>query len=143
MSRARQRGNALAIAIFLIVIVASLAAFAVTAGTATRENTGLALQSDRALAAARAGAEWATYRALTQNAPNCLVTSPNASSTPINLTQGSLRGFRVQVTMTCNRHTEGATTYEVWDVDSFAQWSNFGAADYASRRVTARVSNAP
>jgi MSHA biogenesis protein MshP len=139
----RQRGSTLVVAIFLIVIIASLAAFAVTAGASTRARTNLQLQADRALAAARAGSEWAAYRALNQNIPNCNAASPAVNTTTVVLNQGSLSGFRVLVTSTCTRHTEGATTYSVWDVDAFAQWSNFGAADYASRRVLSRFSNAP
>jgi MSHA biogenesis protein MshP len=139
----RQRGSTLLVAIFLVVIIASLAAFAVTAGASTRDRTNLQLQADRALAAARAGSEWAAYRALSQNTPNCNAASPVSNTTTVTLTQGSLQGFRVLVTSTCTRHTEGATTYSVWDVDAFAQWSNFGAVDYASRRVLSRVSNAP
>jgi len=132
---ARQRGMSLFVAIFLIVVIASLAAFAVTAGTATRESANLGLQMDRALAAARAGTEWGGYRALVQN--QC------AASTTFNLTQAALSGFRVTVRCVRTNHTEGAVTYAVWDVESFAQWSNFGAADYASRTVSERFSNAP
>lgn len=133
--RRRQRGMSMVVAIFLIVVIASLAAFAVTAGTATRESANLGLQADRALDAARAGTEWGAYRALVQN--SCV------ASTPFNLTQAALRGFRVTVRCVRTNHTEGATMYAVWDIESFAQWSNFGAADYASRTVSVRVSNAP
>lgn len=143
MTRRSQRGSSLVIAIFLIVIIASLAAFAVTAGASTRDRANLQLQADRAQAAARAGTEWAAYRALVQNVPNCNAASPATSTTTLALNQGSLRGFRVQVTATCTRHTEGATSYSVWDVASFAQWSNFGAADYASKTVVGRFSDAP
>jgi MSHA biogenesis protein MshP len=137
-ARRRQRGMSLVVAIFLVVVIASLAAFAVTAGTATRESANLGLQADRALAAARAGTEWAAYRALVQNA--CV----QGTVTTFNLTQGALSGFRVRVTVTARTdHTEAGVPYFVCDVDSFAQWSNFGAADYASRTVTARFSNAP
>lgn len=143
MTRRSQRGSSLVVAIFLIVIIASLAAFAVTSGASTRDRTNLQLQADRAMAAARAGSEWGAYRALRQNAPNCNAVSPVTTATTVNLTQGALRGFRVLVTMTCTRHAEGATNYSVWDVDSFAQLGNFGAYDYASRRLLTRVSNAP
>jgi hypothetical protein len=61
----------------------------------------------------------------------------------VNLNQAALRGFRVTVTCTVQAHAEGALNYSVFDLDAFAQWSNFGAADYASRRLTRRVSNAP
>jgi MSHA biogenesis protein MshP len=132
----RQRGTSLVIAIFLLVIVASLTAFAVSVGTASRESANLQLQADRALAAAQAGTEWGAYRALRQGA--CPF-----GPTAVTLNQSGLRGFRVTVSCTVQAHAEGATNYSVFDIDSFAQWSNFGAANYASRRVTKRVSNAP
>jgi len=141
MSRAhrRQRGTSLVVAIFLIVVIASLSAFAVTAGTSTRASANLALQSDRAAAAARAGTEWAAYRALRQN--SCV----QNTVTTFNLTQGALNGFRVTVTVTARTdHTvPPGLTYFVCDVDSFAQRGNFGSAEYVSRRLTARFSNAP
>jgi len=140
MTRSRQRGMSLVVAIFLITVIASLAAFAVTVGTATRESENLQLQADRAMAAARAGAEWAAYRALRQTScPG--PTNPTAFP----LTQGALSGFRV--TVTCRQsplQTEGVLVpYRVFDIVSIAQWSNFGAANYAYRQVTTRVSSAP
>jgi MSHA biogenesis protein MshP len=124
------------IAIFLVVIIASLTAFAISIGTASRETANLQLQADRALAAAHAGSEWGAYRALRQGA--CPF-----GPTVVNLGQSALRGFRVTVSCVAQNHVEGATNYFVYDIDSFAQWSNFGAANYASRRVTTRVSDAP
>jgi MSHA biogenesis protein MshP len=130
----------LVVAIFLITVIASLAAFAVTAGTATRESDNLQLQADRAMAAARAGSEWGVYRALNQS--SC---PGGANPTTFNLTQAALRGFRV--TVTCRQsplQTEGALPpYRVYDIISTAQWSTFGAANYAYRQVATRVSNAP
>jgi hypothetical protein len=126
----RQRGMSLVVAIFLITVIASLAAFAVTVGTATRESANLQLQADRALAAARAGAEWGAYRALVNN----ICPFPTGTVT-FNLTQAALQGFRV--TVTCQRL--GLVPPFAFDIVSFAQWSNFGASNYASRRVTRRV----
>lgn len=117
----------LVVAIFLITIVASLSAFAVTVGTATVDGQNLQLQADRALAAARAGAEWGAYRALVNN--NC------AATTTFNLNQAALRGYRV--TVTCTALSIAPTL--VYDIDSFAQVGNFGNAGYASRRVVTRV----
>jgi MSHA biogenesis protein MshP len=135
----RERGTSLVVAIFLIVVIAALSAFAVTAGTSTRASANLALQADRALAAARAGTEWAAYRALRQNVCN-VGTAP-----PFTINQGALRGFRVTVTVTDRTdHTvPPGLTYFVCDVSSFAQRGNFGEADYASRTVIGRFSNAP
>lgn len=133
--RGRQRGMSLVVAIFLIVVIALLAAFAVTAGTSNLGAVNLQLQADRARAAARAGAQWGAYRARVAN--SCL-----ASST-FNLAQGALRGFRVTVRCSSSNHLEGVTNYYVRDIDSFAQFGNFGAVEYASAGAQARVSNAP
>lgn len=123
----RQRGMSIVVAIFLITVVASLAAFAVTVGTATRESENLQLQADRANSAARAGVEWGAYRALVNN--NCV------ANPAFNLTEAALRGFRVTVTCT----PVGSALHPVYEINAFAQRSNFGAADYASSRVIKRV----
>jgi MSHA biogenesis protein MshP len=127
MRSSRQRGMSLAVAIFLITVIASLAAFAVTVGTATSQSENLQLQADRAEAAARAGAEWGAYRALVNN--SCL------AGTTFNLNQAALRGFRV--TVSCTAQSLAPNT--VYEINSFAQWGNFGAANYASRRVIRHV----
>ena len=48
-----QRGASLVVAIFVVVIIAALAAFAVASSRATRDANNLQLLADRALAAAR------------------------------------------------------------------------------------------
>jgi MSHA biogenesis protein MshP len=126
----RERGMSLVVAIFLITVVASLAAFAVNVGSATRESENLQLQADRAMAAASAGVEWGAFRALV------LASCPGLGSpTVVPLNEVALRGFRV--TVTCTTLSSGPST--VFEIVSFAQWGNFGAANYASRRVVRRV----
>jgi MSHA biogenesis protein MshP len=125
----KQRGMSLVVAIFLITVIASLAAFAVTVGTATNQSANLQLRADRAMSAARAGAEWGAHRALLV-VPVCPV-----NPVVFNLNQGALRGFRVTVTCAAR----GAAPNTVFDITSFAQQGNFGSANYASRTVTRRV----
>jgi MSHA biogenesis protein MshP len=128
MSLHGQRGMSLVAAIFVVVIVASLAAFAVTTTRATRDATTLQLRADRALAAARAGAEWGVYRALPPR-------NVCPASQALNLTQVALRNFNV--TVNCVR-TQPEGTYWVVDITSTASVGNFGAPDYAYRRVVTR-----
>jgi MSHA biogenesis protein MshP len=132
----RQRGMSLVAAIFVIVVVALLASYAVTAGTSKLGATNQALMADRAAAAAHAGAEWGAYRA--RVAGSC-VAPPGVT---FNIAQGALRGFRVTVTCTSTLHAPPANWY-VRDITAFAQYGNFGAADYAAHSAQARVSNAP
>lgn len=122
-----QRGMSLLAAIFLVTIIAALAAFAVTSARATRNATNLQLQADRALAAARAGAEWGAFRALSQNL--CTLNQT------LNLGQGALRGF--QVTVDCVR-SRPENSYQVVDITATARWGTFGTPDYSFRRIVAR-----
>jgi MSHA biogenesis protein MshP len=138
MSRgSRQHGMSLVVAIFLITVIASLSAFAVTVGTATRESENLQLQADRAMAAARAGMEWAAYQV--RVAGVC----PGGPPMTFPLTQGALNGFRVTITRLSNTGPHPPLNYRVCNVRSFAQWSNFGANNYASRTIEESFISAP
>jgi MSHA biogenesis protein MshP len=133
--RVRQRGMSLVIAIFLITVIATLAAFAVTVGTATRESENLQLQADRAMAAARAGMEWAAYRM--RVAGVC----PQGT---FPLAQGALRGFQVTITRLSDTGPhEAPLNYRICSVRSFAQWGRFGAANYSSRSIEQTFISAP
>ena len=131
MIRRNQRGMSLIIAIFLVVVVSLLAVFAVTTGTAARSATDLTLLSGRALAAARAGAEWGAFRAINQNV--CQNPYP-----VLNLAQGALRGFRVTVRCTARTAHNDGVPFVVADITSTAQWSTYGRPDYVYRQVTVR-----
>jgi MSHA biogenesis protein MshP len=135
LKRVRQQGMTLVVALFLVVVLGLLAAFAVSIGTSQRETSNLRLAADRAMQAARAGTEWAATRALLNN--SC------AASTVLNLNQGALNGYRVTVRCTATSHSEGASNYRIYDVTSFAQYGRFGSAGYASKTLSARFTNAP
>lgn len=135
MNRHAQQGMSLVVALFIIVVLGVMAAFAANVGASQRASENLRLASDRALLAARAGAEWAGTRALVNH--SCV------ASRVITLTQGALNGFRVTVACSATSHSEGALNYRVYDVTSFAQYGRFGSAEYASRRLTARFADAP
>ena len=130
----RQRGFSLVAALFLIVILAALGTFAVRSSVAQQHTVSIGIQGERALQAANAGIEWAAWRAL--NASTC------ANGT-LNLNEGGLRGFRVNVACAVTDHAEAGATYQVYDVDAFAQYGAYGTPDYVSRRVQASFTNAP
>jgi MSHA biogenesis protein MshP len=127
----RQGGMSLIVALFLIVVVALLAAFAINTGNSQRQQTNLQLAADRAVQAAHAGIEWAATRALLGS---CV------PSSTLNLTQGALNGFTVTITCSATAHTETAPplSYNIYDVTAFAQYGRFGAAGYVSKTMTAR-----
>lgn len=127
-----QRGVSLVIALFLIVVVALLAAFAVTVGGSQRQSSTVSLMADRALAAARSGKEWAAYRALVNHV------CPNQT---LVLNEGALRGFRVNVK--CDLHVELPANKHDYAITAEAQFGTYGSADYVSRTVYGRFSESP
>ena len=67
----RQRGTALVVAIFLLVALAALGAFAARANMAQQHDAQLELQQLRAAAALDSGIEYAAARLLASGANNC------------------------------------------------------------------------
>src|SRR5712691_5328604 len=99
----RVRGFSVAAAIFLLVVLAALAAFMLTVGGLQQTSSTLDLQSTKVYQAARAGIEWAVYQALRNN--SC------AASTSFAL-PGALSEFTVTVQCTETAYDEisaGAT----------------------------------
>jgi MSHA biogenesis protein MshP len=127
----RQRGMSILVALFVIVVVALLAAFAVTVGGAQRQAQTTSLQANRAMAAARTGIEWGFYRARGGwcNGPGQLQN--------LALNEGALRGFTVRVTCDGYQHTAG-TTYFSFDISATASYGTYGSVDFASRTVSER-----
>lgn len=142
-----QHGFSTITAIFLLVILAALGAFMVTF-TGLQQRT---IQDDilgvRAYYAARAGIDWALYRALDPD--NTIAAGPAAfaacptGTIAINAMGGSLAPFAVTVTCTdtsAGDPTEANRTIRVYQITATAcnQASCPGtpAAGYVERRVT-------
>lgn len=133
----RQAGFSLVAAIFLIVVLAALGAFAVQVAMAQYQGSNVELLEARAQSAAEAGVGYGATLARTNG--TC-----NSSNPPLTLTRGALAGF--VVTMSCSPTTQaigaGPTTYDAYAVTATATYGSYGQPDYVARRVT-RVTNAP
>jgi MSHA biogenesis protein MshP len=128
-----QRGFALVAAIFLIVVLASLGVFIVRVSAVQQQTVNIALLGARAFEAAVAGMEWGAFQALDSGA---------CTSTTLNLTEGGLAGFDVDVTCSSSAHTESGNVYNLYLIDAEARNGVYGTPDYVSRRMQARVTNA-
>ncbi|MHB8623945.1 MAG: pilus assembly protein MshP [Sulfuricaulis sp.] len=138
-----ERGFALVMAIFIIVVLALLGIMMVTIGGMQRATATTAAQGTRAYYAARAGIEWATFQSVSQaNAsPSC------ASATgTLTLSGPGLNGFTVNVQCTQIpagvQHREYGQLYDVYLLTSTATSSTFGGADFVSRTLNAVVTDA-
>jgi MSHA biogenesis protein MshP len=134
-ARRNEQGFTLVAALFLIVVIAALGAFAVRIGAGQQQTVNLGLLGARALAAAESGIEWGAFRAL--NGGSCV------PSTILNLTEGGLNGFTVTVGCGSTDHTEGVATVTVYRFDVLAQAGTYGTPDFVSRRVYATFTSTP
>ena len=128
----RQSGFSLVAAIFLIVVLAALGAFAVQVAMTQYQSSNLELLQARAQAAAEAGIEYGANITLRRAVPYCLPTT-------LNLTQGALAGFVVKVACTSTTHqiTGGTpTTYTVYSLAATASEGSYGRQGYVTRTVT-------
>jgi len=128
-----QRGFALVAAIFLIVVLASLGVVIVRISGVQQHTVNIALLGARAFEAAVAGMEWGAFQALDSGA---------CTSTTLNLTEGGLTGFDVDVTCSSSAHTESGNVYNLYLIDAEARYGVYGTPDYVSRRMQARVTDA-
>jgi MSHA biogenesis protein MshP len=133
----KQRGFALMAAIFVLLVLTALAAFAVRIGTTQQQSVAFDVMIARAQAAADSGIEYGANQALTASPPQCL------SSTPVPLTAATLNGFSVTVTCSPSTHQVGAVTYHAYVLQSTAQQGTYGSADYVARTSTRTVNDAP
>lgn len=140
----RERGFSLVAAIFLIVVLAGLAAFAVQVTMSQSQGANLELLEARAQAAADAGIEYAANRAL--KAPGWC--SAPTSPPPLLLNTQGLKGYVVQVS--CAPSTghlisppAAGTSYTVYALKATATYGAYGQPGFVSRKAARNVTNAP
>lgn len=131
---AAQGGFALAAAIFLLVVLASLGAFMMHFSSVQQVTSTQDFNGTRAYQAARAGMEWGTYQIL-KNSGSC------AGSTTLPALAGSLAGFSIVVTCSpvTPQPTEGVTVINLYQLTSTASIGTLGSSNYVERRLQATV----
>ncbi len=133
-----QRGLSLVTAIFLLVVMASLAAVMMTFFTAQQQSSVLDMMGTRAYQAARAGIEWGAYQVLLPvppggGPPNPCFTSPKT----LPALGGSLGGFTVSVNCTRTIPTPADQAISaVYSLQSTATQGQVGQPDYFERQVS-------
>lgn len=131
MRRATERGFALVPAIFLIVVLSALAAFAVRLNVQQQQTVDLALLGSRAFAAANAGIEWGAWRAL----------NGTCADGSLTLAEGALAGFTVDVTCVAASVVEGGGSVSTYVLEATATAGAYGSAGYVRRRVRATLAD--
>ena len=130
-NKLKQRGFSLVSAIFLLVVIAALGAFAVTVSNSQHQSDAMDVMGKRAYQAARAGVEWGIYEIITNHA------CPTSST--ITLTDPYLSSFTVSVNCTSVSAVDQTpvTIYTFTSTASFG--STPGAPDYFNRSLTVNI----
>lgn len=107
-----QRGFSLVTAIFLLVVIAALGAFAVTISTTQQQSAALDVLGARAYQAARAGIEWGAFQIISGGPGGAFaVACQTGGAIPQpGVLPGTLAGFTVTVGCVATPHDEGART---------------------------------
>jgi MSHA biogenesis protein MshP len=136
MKVTKQNGFLLPAAIFILVILAALGAYALNI-TSVQQSTSLQdTQGTRAYQAARTGVEWAAYQVL--NPGNTALVNCPASSSTLNIDN-------FVVTVTCNRsadyYEQGSDhTIAMYDITSTASFGIAGTLNYIERQIQLTLS---
>lgn len=126
-------------AIFLIVVVALIAAFIVTVGSVQHTTSAFAVVGARAHFAAMSGVEWGAQQVLDNPVTPTCFPSPSTFT----VSGGGSGNFTLTLTCAQTTVTEAAVSYEVFDFDVLAEFGTSGQEDYFSRTVSASVTSAP
>ncbi len=135
----RERGFSLVSAIFLLVVVAALGAFAVTLSTTQQQSQVMEMMGARAYRAALAGIEWATFNVSQQPASSPAAWAGCAAGQNV-AAGGNLADFAITVNCSAVSAVEGGSTIWIYDVSAVASTGgNPGDANYVEQLATARL----
>lgn len=139
MSTMAQRGFSLVSAIFLLVVVAAMGAFAVTISTTQQQSQVMEVMSARAYQAALAGIEWATFNVAQQPASAAAPWAGCAAGQNV-VAGGNLADFAITVNCTAVSAVEGTSTVWIYDVSAVASTGgNPGDENYVEQMATAKL----
>lgn len=134
-----QRGFSMMSAIFLIVVLALLAAAMAKFTIMQHTSSTLDLQGVRAYLAARAGVEWGLYRILDPDtAPNATLPVCWSGSASVTLAQ-DLASFTTTVSCTATSTTEDTNNISSYRIVATASQGTSGASYYVERQVETTV----
>jgi MSHA biogenesis protein MshP len=134
-----QAGFSIVAAIFIVVVLAALAAALLTVASLQHSSAGLDVQGVRAYQAARTGIEWGLFGILDADIsaalPDC--TAATGTVTPA----GALGAFAVTVTCSAPPETtELSRSIRVYSITAIATFGSPNQPNHVSREVTATVS---
>ena len=129
------KGFLLPAAIFILVILAGLGAYALNITSLQQATSTQDVQGTRAYQAARAGIEWATYQVLAPGT-TALANCPNTTTLTVD---------NFSVLVSCNRSVDyfeqgSDHTIAMYDLTATASFGIFGTSGYIERQMQVALS---
>jgi len=120
-SARKQSGFVLVLAIFMLVMLASISAYLLTISNLQVQTAAQDELSSRAYQSARTGIEWGTYQILRTPAQAFATACAAGSTTQTIALAGQLAGFSVAVACQAGAsQTEGANTFRAYAISATA-----------------------
>ena len=138
MMKKRARGFTLVSAIFLLVVIAALGAFAITVSTTQHQTSAMDVQGARAYQAARAGIEWGAFQVLRGGAFRAACEAGPANE-PLSALPGTLSGFAVAVQCEHTSAAEDDHKVRMYRITSTAVQGAPATANYIERQLSATI----
>ena len=132
--RSSMRGFSLVTAVFLLVVISALGAFAVTVSRSQQQSDVMDILGARAYQAAKTGIEWSIYQ-ITNGATCATLAQPAMPAGT------QLSAFAVAVVCNATQYTEGANTFLVYQLTSTARTGVVGSFGYLERQLQVTISN--
>lgn len=128
----KARGFSLLAALFILLVLAGLAAYVTSISSLHHGTPAVAIQSVRAYYAAQAGIQWNAHQVI--QGFGCA-----GATIPVGA---------FQVTVTCAQRAgspfqEKAQSFTIYDLTASASFGTFGDPDYVRRQINASITDAP
>ena len=141
--RRQESGFVIITAIFLLVVLAGLAAAMVSMSTSQQLTSAADMQSSRAYWAARSAANYAVMQLLQPEDTSSATTFAACFAVPQAVTLAGFTGFTVKVTQ-CTRnpatnYNDGGLNVVVYSITAFASYGAVGSPSYVEREVSVSV----
>lgn len=137
-----QRGFSIVTAIFVIIVLGSMALFMATIGGSQQLSMHFSVLGARSLQAAASGLEWAIHDVLHNNAAG-LAGCPGTGVTTIGLADPDLSAYTIDIGCASSPVNEAGVSYNVYALTVTASTGIFGTPSFGRRVLSATVSQQP
>lgn len=129
------QGFMLPLAIFLLVVLAALGAYAMRLSILTNAGSTQDILSSRAYFAARAGAEWAAMRVMNPG-------STSMQNCPADVMPIIINNYNVTIACVKRDYNEQGNdqSVSVYEITSLASQGSVGGTDYVERQINITIS---